>query len=60
MLDTAIDPDFQLGGSDSPEPRAAADEASARRLQWLHVDFESKLANFYRRALHAFNRPEEL
>jgi ribosomal protein S18 acetylase RimI-like enzyme len=51
LLDTAVDPDFQHRGIGQALVRAAADEALRAGCEWLHVDFEPQLGDFYRQAL---------
>jgi ribosomal protein S18 acetylase RimI-like enzyme len=51
VLDTAVDPEFQHRGIGRALVRAAAEEALRAGSEWLHVDFEPQLADFYRRAL---------
>jgi ribosomal protein S18 acetylase RimI-like enzyme len=51
VLDTAVDPDFRHSGIGQGLVRAAANEARAAGCEWLHVDFEPHLGDFYRDAL---------
>jgi GNAT superfamily N-acetyltransferase len=47
LLDTAVDPDRQRGGIGAALVRRAAEDAEAAGCEWLHVDFEAHLADFY-------------
>ena len=47
LLDTAVDPDRQHSGIGADLVRAATAEARAAGCEWLHVDFEPHLAQFY-------------
>jgi GNAT superfamily N-acetyltransferase len=47
LLDTAVDPDMQRRGIGAALVRRAADDAKAAGCEWLHVDFEDHLADFY-------------
>lgn len=49
VLDTTVHPEFRRRGIGASLVRCAADEARARGADWLHVDFEPKYAEFYRR-----------
>ena len=51
VLDTAVDPDHQRRGIGQDLVRAAAIEARAAGCEWLHVDFEPHLGQFYRNAV---------
>jgi GNAT superfamily N-acetyltransferase len=48
LLDTSVHPDAQHQGIGTQLVRAAADAAKARGIEWLHVDFEPHLTEFYR------------
>src|SRR5262245_60892332 len=48
LLDTTVHPDFQRRGIGLMLLRKAAEEALARGIEWLHVDYEPHLAEFYR------------
>ena len=47
LLDTAVDPGLQRQGVGTGLVAAAAEGARAARCQWLHVDFEPHLRDFY-------------
>jgi GNAT superfamily N-acetyltransferase len=47
LLDTAVDPDMQRRGIGAALVRRAADDAKAAGCEWLHVDFEDHLVDFY-------------
>lgn len=48
ILDTTVTVDERRAGLGVRLVRAAADEARSLGAQWLHVDFEPHLADFYR------------
>ncbi len=48
LLDTTVHPDYQHQGIGSRLVREAADAAKIRGIEWLHVDFEPHLTDFYR------------
>jgi GNAT superfamily N-acetyltransferase len=48
LLDTTVHPDEQRQGLGRRLVRAAAEEATGAGARWLHVDFEERLAGFYR------------
>ena len=48
ILDTCVDREFQRRGIATQLVQAAAEGARARGAQWLHVDFEPHLEEFYR------------
>lgn len=48
VLDTTVHPDERRHGLGQRLVRAAADEARAAGIEWLHVDYEPHLAGFYR------------
>ena len=48
LLDTTVHPDYQHQGIGSQLVREAADAAKIRGIEWLHVDFEPHLTDFYR------------
>jgi GNAT superfamily N-acetyltransferase len=48
VLDTTVHPDERRHGLGQRLVRAAADEARAAGIEWLHVDYEPHLAAFYR------------
>ncbi len=47
VLDTTVHPDERRQGLGLRLVRTAADEAKARGAEWLHVDYEPHLENFY-------------
>jgi ribosomal protein S18 acetylase RimI-like enzyme len=47
LLDTTVDPEFQRRGIASELVRLVSLEARSRGAQWLHVDYEPHLTNFY-------------
>jgi GNAT superfamily N-acetyltransferase len=47
ILDTAVHPDFQRLGIGRDLVRAVTDEALAAGCDWVHVDYEPRLAGFY-------------
>lgn len=49
LLDTAVDPDRQHRGIGAELVRVAAADAASAGCQWLHVDFEPHLEDFYLR-----------
>ena len=48
ILDTTVHKDWQRRGIGRELVVRAADEAKARDIEWLHVDYEPHLDNFYR------------
>lgn len=50
LLDTAVEPDVQRQQIGTRLVRRAAEEARAAGCDWLHVDFEARLSDFYLRA----------
>jgi GNAT superfamily N-acetyltransferase len=48
LLDTTVHPDAQRRGLGRRLVRVAAEEATRAGVEWLHVDFEEHLADFYR------------
>ena len=48
VLDTCVDADFRRQGIATRLVKAAEQAARKRGAQWLHVDFEPHLAEFYR------------
>ena len=48
ILDTSTDPDFRRRGIATALVKAAAELARARGAEWLHVDYEPHLEDFYR------------
>ncbi|WP_112245278.1 GNAT family N-acetyltransferase [Kribbella monticola] len=50
VLDTAVHPEYGRQGIGKRLVWAAAAEARAAGCQWLHVDFEPHLADFYLKA----------
>ena len=49
LLDTVVDPDRQRDGIGLRLVETLVDEVRAAGCEWLHVDFEPHLADFYRR-----------
>ena len=49
IFDTAVLPGYRLRGIGTRLVREAIDLARQGGAQWLHVDFESHLADFYRK-----------
>jgi ribosomal protein S18 acetylase RimI-like enzyme len=47
LLDTAVDPGWQRRGIGADLVRAATRDAAAAGCEWLHVDFEPHLTDFY-------------
>lgn len=47
LLDTTVHPNFQRRGIGRRLVLAAAAEARARSIEWLHVDYEPHLESFY-------------
>ena len=47
LLDTAVDPDWQHQGIGTSLVREATREAKAAGCEWLHVDCEDDVAQFY-------------
>ncbi|QNE23023.1 GNAT family N-acetyltransferase [Kribbella qitaiheensis] len=50
VLDTAVHPQYGRQGIGQQLVQTAAAEASAAGCEWLHVDYEPHLTNFYSRA----------
>ena len=50
VLDTTTHPDYQRKGIATELLRRIAAQSKALGITWLHVDFESRLAGFYRKA----------
>lgn len=50
VLDTAVHPEYGRQGIGQRLVRAAAAEAKTAGCEWLHVDFEPHLADFYLKA----------
>ncbi len=48
LLDTCVHPTFRHQGVATALVKAAKDCVQARGVHWLHVDFEPRLAEFYR------------
>lgn len=48
ILDTTVHPDFQRRGIGVELVKRAANEARLRQIEWLHVDYEPHLEDFYR------------
>ncbi|KQV64446.1 GNAT family N-acetyltransferase [Rhizobium sp. Root1220] len=48
VLDTCVHPEFRRRGIATALVGAAKNLASARGAKWLHVDFETRLTEFYR------------
>jgi GNAT superfamily N-acetyltransferase len=49
ILDTTVHPDLRRRGIGTELVRRAAVVARQRGVEWLHVDFEPRLVDFYRR-----------
>jgi GNAT superfamily N-acetyltransferase len=49
VLDTTVHPDFRRRGIGVALVERAADVARDRGVEWLHVDYEPRLEEFYRR-----------
>ncbi|WP_019010577.1 GNAT family N-acetyltransferase [Deinococcus aquatilis] len=47
LLDTSVHPDWQRRGIGTQLVRRAAEAARTGALEWLHVDFEPHLTDFY-------------
>jgi GNAT superfamily N-acetyltransferase len=47
LLDTVVDPRWQRRGIGTRLVRLAIDQAAAAGCEWIHVDFEPHLENFY-------------
>jgi ribosomal protein S18 acetylase RimI-like enzyme len=47
LLDTAVDPQWQRRGLGAELVRAAIADTRAAGCEWLHVDFEPHLTDFY-------------
>jgi ribosomal protein S18 acetylase RimI-like enzyme len=47
VLDTAVHPDFQRQGIGRDLVRTVTDEAVKAGCEWVHVDYEPHLADFY-------------
>ena len=47
LLDPTVRPDFQRQGVGTRLVRHAIDLARSKGAEWLHVDFEPRLASFY-------------
>ncbi len=47
VLDTTVHPDYQRCGVGKRLIEKAVEAASERDVEWLHVDFEPHLQNFY-------------
>jgi ribosomal protein S18 acetylase RimI-like enzyme len=50
VLDTAVHPEYGRQGIGRQLVRAASEEALAAGCEWLHVDYEPHLADFYLKA----------
>lgn len=50
LLDPTVRSDFQRQGIGTRLVRHAADLAKAKGVEWLHVDYEPRLAEFYTKA----------
>ncbi len=48
LLDTTVTPEYQRQGIGTELVRRAAEVAAERGLEWLHVDYEAHLDQFYR------------
>jgi len=49
LLDPTVRSDFQRKGIGSELVRLAAELARSQEVEWLHVDYEPRLADFYRK-----------
>lgn len=49
LLDTTVDKNFQSRGIGIELVKCAAEATRTRGVEWLHVDFEPQLQNFYDR-----------
>jgi GNAT superfamily N-acetyltransferase len=49
VLDTTVHPDFRRRGIGVAMVERAAEVARERGVEWLHVDYEPRLEEFYRR-----------
>lgn len=49
ILDTTVDREFQRRGIGIQLVKRAAEAAKKRSVEWLHVDFEPHLIEFYRK-----------
>ncbi|HEX8887968.1 MAG TPA: GNAT family N-acetyltransferase [Pyrinomonadaceae bacterium] len=49
ILDTTVDKEFRRRGIGTQLVKRAAEGAKERDVEWLHVDFEPHLQNFYDR-----------
>lgn len=47
LLDTTVHPEFRRRGIGRELVRRAVAEADGRGVEWVHVDYESHLQNFY-------------
>ena len=47
LLDPTVHPDFQRHGIGTQLVRRAIDLAKSEGVEWLHVDYEPRLAEFY-------------
>ncbi len=56
LLDPTVHPEFQRRGIGTALVRRAAEVARLKGAEWLHVDFESRLAAFYRKAGYQVTR----
>jgi ribosomal protein S18 acetylase RimI-like enzyme len=50
VLDTAVHPDFQRLGIGRDLVRTVTDESIRAGCEWVHVDYEPRLAGFYENA----------
>jgi ribosomal protein S18 acetylase RimI-like enzyme len=50
LLDTAVHPDFQRLGIGRDLVRGVTEEAFRAGCDWVHVDYETELADFYEKA----------
>jgi ribosomal protein S18 acetylase RimI-like enzyme len=48
LLDTSVHPEYQHQGIGTQLVREAVDATKAHDIEWLHVDFEPHLTDFYR------------
>ncbi|MBI3659172.1 GNAT family N-acetyltransferase [Candidatus Acetothermia bacterium] len=49
ILDTTVHPDFRRRGIGQQLVKRAVEIARERKIEWVHVDFEPRLREFYQR-----------